>query len=143
MVDIAGKQYEYQDLNLEDYDWLENWVRGKFLAAGRASLPEGLSDDEEERLMRPFIKAAMEVDVFNEKFSGFIGTLSGLVRVHWCSLRHKHPELTLNWVIEQCNGKDRAVMNELSRAKRELRLLIKEPKKSSEEKPKAKSRSTG
>lgn len=95
-VTLLGNEYVASPLRLRDLEELEIFMQGRVIAAGRASLPEDCSPEEEDKLMRPIILAASKVNAFNLGIDD-LRQPSLIVRIMRLMLVQRHPDVTLEF----------------------------------------------
>lgn len=91
---IDGVEYELAPVNLEDLEYLDDWVRGRVIRAARLSFDEGTSEAEKKMSMEAASIAAMESSVFSRGGVGQLLTPLGASRFLMRLLQRKHKEVT-------------------------------------------------
>jgi hypothetical protein len=100
-------EYFLSPIDIEDLEYLEMHVRGQIIAAGRISIPPDATPEQESKLMRPIIEAALDYVITEGNNLKRTDNVSGGVHTAYCMLRHRHPDITLAKVREilQYSGK--------------------------------------
>lgn len=105
VVEIQGKEYEFQPLTVRDIEWLENWLKTRAIEVGRNSIPESATPDEADAMMRPIIAEANKINLFEGGFDQLF-TIGGVSRMFWKMVLHRHPNVPLSTVMEWAANKE-------------------------------------
>lgn len=90
-----GTEWTVSSLGLLELEALETFIQGRVMNAGRASLPEDITPQVEERMMQPVIAYAMNTNITDDDGFTKLLNFSGITRLIYHSLKRSHPDITL------------------------------------------------
>lgn len=99
VIEYGDEEYTLSPLGLRELEFLENWAQGRTIAAGRESLPEGISVKDADVMMGPIIAHAMRINIMEGGFA-MLRSPAGVVRLMYISMKRKSPDITLDKVRE-------------------------------------------
>lgn len=98
-VTLGGVEYRVSPLRQRDYAELEQWLQDRIIApVQRHTASLGL--EERTKLLDAAFQRAALVTLTSPEAARFLGSLEGAFYLCWLSLRHNHPQLTLDAVRE-------------------------------------------
>ena len=98
-VKLSGKTYLVGRFRLEDYGYIEQWMRDQLVAAARSQFVDPtLSQDDKRLILSMAYEAAGKVSFNSEEARGFIQSIGGCLRVAWFALRRHQPGMTIEQV---------------------------------------------
>lgn len=95
-LEYGELEYELSPLGLRELEYLETYLQGRVIAAGRESIPEDASQEERDQLMRPIVTVAMSLSIMDGMGFNQLMNPAGIVRLFYVSLKRKTPTITLD-----------------------------------------------
>jgi hypothetical protein len=109
-VVIDGHEYELTQPGAADWEWWVNAMRGEFIAAGKAAIPEDATPDEREAEMESVRNQAMKM--WQPHLPSWFETVSGAARLIYRLIRPEQPDVTVaqctEWLMAGKIGRDEA-----------------------------------
>jgi len=100
-ITVGGKTWLLKPLLDDDYGVLENWVRDRYIDLTTRNVKD-LPEADRRYHTDKAIAEAREIDVDSERAAKMINTPPGVVQVLWLSLKHNHPDVTLDETRKLC-----------------------------------------
>jgi len=139
-ITVGGKTWLLKPLLDDDYGVLENWVRDRYVDVTKRNVKD-LNESDRRFHIDKAIAEAREIDVDSKRAAKMINTPPGVVQVLWLSLKHNHPEITLEETRKLCMNNpefDEAMdgvlgggVADVPKKKRVTKRMAKRPKKAS------------
>lgn len=102
---IDDVEYHFSPLTLEDYETLENWLRGRLIEAARDSLPPSIDRDKYQAEMKIAYEVAMAFDIYEDENFEKLFTISGFSRLLHRMVVKRHPDVKLStcreWITDK------------------------------------------
>jgi hypothetical protein len=96
---IDGREYMLSPPTWHDWEWLQNEMRGEFIASCRAEYGGDVPEEQEQRIRAQ----AFKITVLGPDGASWLDTTNGVARLIYALLKQKHPEVTLadvyQWVV--------------------------------------------
>lgn len=100
-ITIAGHEYWYSPLNLQDLGRINEVMRGIVMRRYREMIDPAMPPESLRAIMREADAAADGVDILHPSIES-LGTIQKMMRhpevviaIVWCSLRHEHPAMSM------------------------------------------------
>lgn len=77
-----------------DISELDEWLKAKFIEMARSSLTPGLSSAEREETLGVAMRIAMSMTWMSGQGARIIGTIDGISRLLYQSIKARHPDMT-------------------------------------------------
>ena len=115
-IEFSGRKYLFSPMNFEDIGTIENKLikdrPNTLMVVGEAR--EFLDEETFKQLIQQAYQDAKSVArITQEEFNEFVSSREGQVFVLWLCLRHKNPDMTFEFVLDEVNKKTEDEFEEL------------------------------
>jgi hypothetical protein len=103
------KQIELRVTPLTDRDIseMDAWVRARVVSTAQASLSPSMSKEERQEVLTVAMQTAQAESMLSARGAEILGTIDGMARLMWQTIRKHHPEVTVeqlsSWMYNPIN----------------------------------------
>jgi len=97
-VELGGRQLYFSPFTDKDIAELDMWVRGEYIKMVRASFDDSTTKNEREEALALAMKHAAGLTWLSGEGAKLIGTVAGMARLAYQSVRKRHADVTLEWL---------------------------------------------
>lgn len=86
--------YEMTPMSDKDMVEVDEWLRANYIRTARSSLPSDATQLERDETLTIAMREAQSISFMSGQGAQMIGTVSGLARLIWQTVKHRHPDVS-------------------------------------------------